>query len=168
MPQHRKRRSNPSLMQRTGHWMLGVLAGAARLFTPGARGVYPPHSNSVIVLGVALPSGVDKDELGRRLWWRGLGIIERDRHSIAGADITAAVHKRRVRQARQFVIKQLRNAGVRGTVSRWDHASLEAQSEGRGNKHPEGTRGTGNKKTQAPKRTNTKKRAQNTRRKSNP
>ncbi len=137
--------------------MLGVLAGAARLFTPGARGVYPPHSNSLIVLGVALPPGVDKDELGRRLWWRGLGIIERDRHLIAGADITAAVHKRRVRQARQFVIKQLRNAGVRGTVSRWDHASL-------GNKEQR----TGNKKQQAPKRTNTKKRTTNSARKPNP
>lgn len=130
MPQHRKRRSNQTLVQRVWHWTLGVLAGTARLFTPGARGVYPPHSNSLIVLGVALPPDADKDELGRRLWWRGLGIIERDRHLIAGADITAAVHKRRVRQARQFVIKQLRNAGVRGTVTRWDHASLGARGEG--------------------------------------
>jgi hypothetical protein len=162
MPQQRKRRANPSLMQRTGHWMLSVLAGAARLFTPGARGVYPPHSNSLIVLGVALPPGVDKDELGRRLWWRGLGIIERDRHAIAGADITAAVHKRRVRQARQFVIKQLRNAGVRGTVSRWDHASLGNRGQGTGD------RGQASRKTQAPKRTNTKKRTTNNNRNPNP
>lgn len=132
MPQRRKRRVNQTLVQRAWRWTLGVLAGAARLFTPGACGVYSPHSNSLIVLGVALPPDADKDELGKRLWWRGLGIIERDRRLIAGADITAAVHKRRVRQARQFVIKQLRNAGVRGTVMRWDHASLGAKSEGRG------------------------------------
>ncbi len=161
MPQHRKRRANQTFVQRAWQWMLGVVAGAARLFTPGARGVYPPHSNSLIVLGVALPPGTDQDELGKRLWWRGLGVIERDRHLIAGADITAAVHKRRVRQARQFVIKQLRNAGVRGTVSRWDHASL-------GNKHPESTRGTGNRNRQASKRTNTKPRAQPNNGKPNP
>lgn len=155
MPHQRKRRTNPSSMQRAWHWMLGVLASAARLFTPGARGVYPPHSNSVIVLGVALPPDADVDQLGQRLWWRGLGIIERDRHLIAGADITAAVHKRRVRQARQFVIKQLRNAGVRGTVSRWDHTSLAAKDE---------RRGTRNKQAREP----TKKRPTNNARKPNP
>ena len=169
MPQHRKRRSNQTFVQRAWGWTLGVLAGAARLFTPGARGVYPPHSNSLIVLGVALPSGTDKDELGKRLWWRGLGVIERDRHLIAGADITAAVHKRRVRQARQFVIKQLRNAGVRGTVSRWDHASLGNKEQGTGNREQgTGDRGQVSRKTQAPKRTNTKKRTTNNARKPNP
>jgi hypothetical protein len=53
---------------------------------------------------------------------------------IAGADITAAVHKRRVRQARQFVIKQLRNAGVRGTVTRWDHETLGNRAQATQNK----------------------------------
>lgn len=159
MPHTRKpSRSDRSFVPRAWRWTCGVLAGAARLFTPGARGVYPPHSNSLIVLGVMLPRGTDKDALSSRLWWRGLGIIERDRHLIAGADITVAVHKRRVRQARQFVIKQLRNAGVRGVVTRWDHVSLGNKEHGTRDKK----QATGNRKQatrigkQAPKRTRSK------------
>lgn len=123
MPQ-RKRQIQPSLAQRALQWVRVTLAGAGRLFAPTARGVYPPHSNSLIVLGAILPPDADIDAIEQRLWWRGLGIVERDQHLIAGADITAAVHRRRVRQARQFVLKQLRNAGVRGAVTRWDHPSL--------------------------------------------
>jgi hypothetical protein len=69
---------------------------------------------------VALPPQVNVDELSRRLWWRGLGLIERDGQVIAGADVTAAVQQRRLRRARWFVTQQLRDAGVRGAVKRWE------------------------------------------------
>jgi hypothetical protein len=123
------KRAAPATPQRVVRWLRSVLAGIGRLFTPGARGVYPPHRDSLIVLGVALPHNTDIDDLARRLWWRGLGVVERERHVIVGADITAAVQKRRVRQARQFVIKQLRNAGVRGVVKRWEHPSLGVKGQ---------------------------------------
>jgi hypothetical protein len=92
----------------------------ARLFMPAARGVYPPHSGSPVVLGIALPPEDDPDELARHLWWRGLGLVQRDGQTIAGADITAAVRMRRVRHAHRFVTRQLRDAGVRGPVKRWE------------------------------------------------
>lgn len=117
----RNRRSIPTTTQRVLRWLRGAISGTVRLFLPGARGVYPPHPDSLIVLGIALPADADIDDLSGRLWWRGLGIVERNRHVIAGADITAAVQNRRVRQARQFVIKQLRDAGIRGAVTRWEH-----------------------------------------------
>ncbi len=103
-------------MQQTLH----VLIGVGRLCTPAARGVYHPQASSPVVLGVELPAGTDVDALARRLWWRGLGLIERDSRYIAGADITAAVQQRRVRQARSFVTRQLRDAGVRGQITRWE------------------------------------------------
>lgn len=96
-----------------------MLVGMSRLFTPGARGVYHPQTSSRVVLGVALPAGSDADAIERELWWRGLGLIEREGRIVAGADITAAVEQRRVRQARAFVTRQLRDAGVRGVVRRW-------------------------------------------------
>jgi hypothetical protein len=104
-------------------WMqqtLDLLIGVGRLCTPAARGVYHPQASSAVILGVALPAGTDVDVVARRLWWRGLGLIERDGRVIAGADITAAVQQRRVRQARAFVTRQLRDAGVRGQVTRWE------------------------------------------------
>lgn len=97
-----------------------VLRGLSRLFTPAARGVYHPQASSRVILGVALPRDSDLDAIGRALWWRGLGLIERDGQIIAGADITAAVEQRRVRQARVFVTRQLRDAGVRGALRRWE------------------------------------------------
>lgn len=123
------KRSNVT-MRRQGDWwdLLHVLAargwsllvGTARLFTPAARGIYHPQAGSRVVLGVALPPGCDVDLIERELWWRGLGLIERDGRLVAGADITAAVAQRRVRQARAFVTRQLRDAGVRGAVKRWE------------------------------------------------
>lgn len=124
-----KRRPTPSIARRVIRGVRNAISGTIRLFTPSARGVYPPHVDSLIVLGVALPSDADADELARHLWWRGLGIIERDRQTIAGADITVAVENRRVRQARQFVIKQLRDAGVRGAVMRWEHPILRREQK---------------------------------------
>jgi hypothetical protein len=99
-------------------WQL--LIGLSRLLTPAARGVYHPQPSSRIVLGVALTAGSDVDAIGRELWWRGLGLVERDGRVVAGADITAAVEQRRTRQARAFVTRQLRDAGVRGAVRRWE------------------------------------------------
>ncbi len=115
----------------TQRWQRGTLSrlldqarrlfmAVARLFMPAARGVYPPHSGSPVVLGIALPPEVDPDELARHLWWRGLGLVQRDGQTIAGADITAAVQMRRVRHAHRFVTRQLRDAGVRGPVKRWE------------------------------------------------
>lgn len=97
-----------------------VTIGIGRLLMPAARGVYHPQSTSRVILGVALPADCDIDAVGRELWWRGLGLIERDGQIIAGADITAAVEQRRVRQARLFVTRQLRDAGIRGAVRRWE------------------------------------------------
>ncbi len=97
-----------------------LLLAVARLFTPAARGVYPPHIDSPVIIGVVLAPDVDPDETARRLWWRGLGIVQRDGQIIAGADITAAVYQHRVRKAHQFVTKQLRSAGVRGRIRRWE------------------------------------------------
>lgn len=101
-------------------WLGERLTGLGRLFTPAARGVYHPQPASRIVLGVALPPDADLDAIGRRLWWRGLGIVARDGQHVAGADITAAAEQRRARQARIFVTRQLRDAGVRGAVRRWE------------------------------------------------
>jgi hypothetical protein len=109
-----------ALLKRWAQQALHGLIGVARLCTPAARGVYHPQAHSVVILGVALPAGTNVDELERRLWWRGLGLIERDGRVVAGADITAAVQQRRVRQARSFVTRQLRAAGVRGPVVRWE------------------------------------------------
>lgn len=97
-----------------------ALVGLGRLFTPAARGVYHPQSHSRVILGVALHEASDVDAVERELWWRGLGLIERDGQLVAGADITAAVEQRRTRQARAFVTRQLRDAGVRGPVRRWE------------------------------------------------
>lgn len=100
--------------------MWNVLVGMGRLCLPAARGVYHPQAQSVVVLGVALPPHADVDELAGRLWWRGLGLIERDGQVIAGADVTAAVQQRRLQRARRFVTQQLRDAGIRGPVKRWE------------------------------------------------
>lgn len=94
--------------------------GLGRLFSPAARGVYHPQVSSHTILGVALPPDTDLDAVSRRLWWRGLGIVVRGGQAIAGADITVAVQQRKVRRARAFVTKQLRDAGVRGAVKRWE------------------------------------------------
>ncbi|HEX6287855.1 MAG TPA: hypothetical protein VFZ66_01625 [Herpetosiphonaceae bacterium] len=122
-PARKRAKQPPSRWAVLNHWSqqaLHILVGVGRLCTPSARGVYHPQSWSPVVLGVALPAGTDVDVLERRLWWRGLGLIERDGRVIAGADITAAVQQRRVRQARAFVTRQLRDAGVRGQVARWE------------------------------------------------
>lgn len=120
----RKRAKQPpsrwTVVKQWGQYALHILIGVGRLCTSGARGVYHPQEHSPVVLGVALPAGTDLDVLERRLWWRGLGVIERDGRVIAGADITSAVQQRRVRQARTFVTRQLRDAGVRGAVTRWE------------------------------------------------
>lgn len=96
------------------------LISLGRLFTPAARGVYHPQPHSPVILGVALGDASDIDAVADELWWRGLGLVERDGQLVAGADITAAVAQRRVRQARTFVTRQLRDAGVRGPVRRWE------------------------------------------------
>jgi hypothetical protein len=120
----RKRGKQPpsrwTAAQRWSRYALQLLIGVGRLCTPGARGVYHPQAHSPVILGVALPAGTNLDALSQRLWWRGLGVIERDGRIIAGADITIAVQQRRVRQARSFVTRQLRDAGVRGPVTRWE------------------------------------------------
>lgn len=97
-----------------------TLRSALRPLAPGARGVYHPQPDSAIVLGVALPPDADLAALRRRLWWRGLGVVPRAGHWIAGADVTEAVAQRRMRAARTFVTRQLRDAGVRGPVRRWE------------------------------------------------
>lgn len=117
----RQRRSPLEIALRsaaTRSWQ--TLVGLGRLLTPAARGVYHPQPHSRVILGVALHEGVAVDVLERELWWRGLALIERDGQIVAGADITAAVEQRRVRQARAFVTRQLRDAGVRGPVRRWE------------------------------------------------
>ena len=122
-PARKRAKQPPSRWAVVKHWSqyaLHVLIGVGRLCTSGARGVYHPQEHSPVVLGVALSAGTDLDTLERRLWWRGLGVIERDGRVIAGADITSAVQQRRVRQARTFVTRQLRDAGVRGPVARWE------------------------------------------------
>ncbi len=96
------------------------LIGVLRLWGPGARSVYHPQPLSRVVLGVALPPETDIDAVMRRLWWRGLGVVERNGHIVAGADVTEAVERRRMRAARAFVTRQLRDAGVRGPVRRWE------------------------------------------------
>lgn len=100
-----------------------ALRGALRPLLPGARGVYHPQNDSPIILGVALPPDADLDALRRRLWWRGLGIVPRAGHWIAGADVTEAVARRRMRLARAFVSRQLRDAGVRGPIRRWERGA---------------------------------------------
>jgi hypothetical protein len=112
--------SKRALLKRWSQQALHVAIGVARLCTPAARGVYHPQPHCAVILGVALPAGTNIDVLERRLWWRGLGLIERDGRVVAGADITSAVQQRRVRQARTFVTRQLRDAGVRGPVTRWE------------------------------------------------
>jgi hypothetical protein len=97
-----------------------ALLGGLRPFGPGARGVYHPQPMSQIVLGVALPLDADIDTVARQLWWRGLGIVEREGQIVAGADVTEAAVQRRMRAARAFVTRQLRDAGVRGPVRRWE------------------------------------------------
>ncbi len=117
--QSARRRARPQFathMQRLWH----VLRGIGRLCLPAARGVYHPQQHSGVLLGVALPPDTDLDDVSRRLWWRGLGLVERDGRVIAGADVTAAVQQRRLRRARWFVTQQLRDAGVRGAVKRWE------------------------------------------------
>lgn len=98
-----------------------VVIGVARLYTPQARGVFHPRDDSPIVLGVALTERADVDALAQQLWWRGLGLVERNGQVIAGADITLAVQRRRAKHARLFVTRQLRDAGVRGPVKRWEN-----------------------------------------------
>lgn len=120
----RKRAKQPpsrwTVLKQWSQHALQLLIGVGRLCTPASRGVYHPQAHSPVVLGVALPAGTDLDALSRRLWWRGLGLIERDGRFVAGADITSAVQQRRVRQARAFVTRQLRDAGVRGPITRWE------------------------------------------------
>ncbi len=114
--------------QGPGWWLRGkygravwsLMVGISRLCLPAARGVYHPQPHSRVVLGVALPPEADPDTVGARLWWRGLGLVERDGKLIAGADVSAAVQARRLRVARTFVTRQLRDAGVRGPVKRWE------------------------------------------------
>jgi hypothetical protein len=113
-------RSRWTTVQQWSRYALHLLIGVGRLCTPAARGVYHPQPHSLVILGVALPEDTDLDALARRLWWRGLGLIERDGRVVAGADITIAVQQRRARQARSFVTRQLRDAGVRGPVTRWE------------------------------------------------
>jgi hypothetical protein len=100
-----------------------ALIGVARLLGPGARGVYHPQPDSPLILGVALPPDAGVDDLQRRLWWRGLGVVECDGVLIAGADVTTAARQRRMRSARAFVTRQLRDAGVRGAVKRWSRGA---------------------------------------------
>ena len=116
----RRRNYIGSVSRRVAARMWRRVIGTSRVLLPGARGVYHPQPTSRVILGVALPAGCDADAIGRELWWRGLGLIERDGRLIAGADIDAAVAQRRVRQARAFVTRQLRDAGVRGAVRRWE------------------------------------------------
>jgi hypothetical protein len=97
-----------------------ALVGIGRLCLPAARGVYHPHAHSRVVLGIALPPEANLDDLERKLWWRGLGLVERGGYTIAGADVTTAVQLRRMRHARALVTKQLRDAGIRGAVKRWE------------------------------------------------
>jgi hypothetical protein len=47
-------------------------------------------------------------------------LVERGGYTIAGADVTTAVQLRRMRHARALVTKQLRDAGIRGAVKRWE------------------------------------------------
>ncbi|WP_152541393.1 hypothetical protein [Kallotenue papyrolyticum] len=105
------------------HWLMRgwrTFCSALRPLAPGARGVYHPRPDSMLVLGVALPPDADLEALRRRLWWRGLGLVPRAGHWIAGADVTEALAQRRMRAARVFVTRQLRDAGVRGPVRRWE------------------------------------------------
>lgn len=103
-----------------------AIVGVALVCSPKARGVFHPQPDSLIVLGVALPPDVDRANLERRLWWRGLGIVQREGLVIAGADVTQAVADRRTTQARQFVTRQLRGAGMRGAVKRYDRTQKRA------------------------------------------
>lgn len=96
------------------------LIGMARLFMPRARGVYHPQPHSAVILGVLLPHDADLDAIEAQLWWRGLGVVRRGRDLIAGADVTTAAQHRRLKHARKFVTQQLRDAGVRGPVKRWE------------------------------------------------
>ena len=102
-----------------------------RLFLPAARGVYPPHSNSPIVLGIALSSDTDPNDVSRQLWWRGLGLVQRDGQIVAGADVTAAVRMHRVRPAHEFVARQLRDAGIRGRIKRWEQTGQRSPNKRR-------------------------------------
>jgi hypothetical protein len=109
--------------QRLQHWgqqLRLALVGVGRLCLPSARGVYHPQLHSRVILGVALPPHANLDDVERRLWWRGLGLVERSGQLIAGADVTTAVQLRRMRHARALVTKQLRDAGIRGAVKRWE------------------------------------------------
>jgi hypothetical protein len=117
---NRSTRKQQSSISQLIKQMPNLLLALARLFTPSSRGVYPPHDDSLVVIGIPLASDADPDEVARRLWWRGLGLVERDGEIVAGADITASVYAHRVRQAHKFVSKQLRSAGVRGRIRRWE------------------------------------------------
>ena len=107
-------------VEQWGRQLRLVLAGIGRLCLPSARGVYHPQSHSEVILGAALPPGTDLDAIERRLWWRGLGLVERNGQMIAGADVTTALQMRRMRHARALVTRQLRDAGIRGAVKRWE------------------------------------------------
>lgn len=96
-----------------------LLIGVLRLCMPAARGVYHAQPTSAIVLGAQLPPDADVAAIEQQLWWRGLGIVVRDGLLVAGADVTVAAQQRRMRGARTFVTRQLRDAGVRGAVRRW-------------------------------------------------
>lgn len=103
-----------------------MIVGVAQVCSPLARGVFHPGPDSARVLGVALPPNADLPDLERRLWWRGLGIVQRNGLMIAGADVTQAVADRRTTQARRFVTHQLRAAGIRGPVKRYDRSHKRA------------------------------------------
>ena len=118
--QQRRPAVEPSLPRELWRRLRLSLVGVGRLCLPGARGVYPPQPLSIVILGAAVPDDVDQDELMRHLWWRGLGLVERSGQLVAGADVTVAVRARRTRFARVFVTRQLRDAGVRGAVKRWE------------------------------------------------
>ncbi len=125
--QRRHRQTASNMLGRA--WRLAI--AVARLFLPAARGVYPPHTNSPIVLGIALSSDTDPDEVSRLLWWRGLGLIQRDGQIVAGADVTAAVRMHRVRPAHEFVARQLRDAGIRGRIKRWEQTGQRSPTKRR-------------------------------------
>lgn len=120
MARRATRRSARAEWQDTFTRLWSATRGALRVFGSGARGVYAPQEASRIVLGVALSPDTDLDWLGRQLWWRGLGLVQRGGEIVAGADVTAAIEMRRAKQARAFVTRQLRDAGVRGPIRRWE------------------------------------------------
>ena len=116
----RKRAKPQSATHAYAARLWNTLRGIGRLCLPPARGVYHPQSHSAVLLGVALPPDADLGDVSCRLWWRGLGLVERNGRVIAGADVSAAVQQRHLQRARWFVTQQLRDAGVRGAVKRWE------------------------------------------------